>query len=137
MTSQSELNLYRVIFITRMGMIKVVDGGEFDVAKRTVAATKLQEGDEVVSVIMMKEQKNVILQSKDGYFLRFGVDEIPEKKKAAIGVRGMRLNEGDSIEAVYFTHNAEDTSIHYKSRDLVLNQIKAGKRDGKGTKIRA
>ena len=136
-TSQSELNLYRVIFITRMGMIKVVDGGEFDVAKRTVAATKLQEGDEVVSVIMMKEQKNVILQSKDGYFLRFGVDEIPEKKKAAIGVRGMRLNEGDSIEAVYFTHNAEDTSIHYKSRDLVLNQIKAGKRDGKGTKIRA
>ena len=136
-TSQSELNLYRVIFTTRMGMIKVVDGGEFDVAKRTVAATKLQEGDEVVSVIMMKEQKNVILQSKDGYFLRFGVDEIPEKKKAAIGVRGMRLNEGDSIEAVYFTHNAEDTSIHYKSRDLVLNQIKAGKRDGKGTKIRA
>ena len=136
-TSQSELNLYRVIFTTRMGMIKVVDGGEFDVAKRTVAATKLQEGDEVVSVIMMKEQKNVILQYKDGYFLRFGVDEIPEKKKAAIGVRGMRLNEGDSIEAVYFTHNAEDTSIHYKSRDLVLNQIKAGKRDGKGTKIRA
>ena len=136
-TSQSELNLYRVIFTTRMGMIKVVDGGEFDVAKRTVAATKLQEGDEVVSVIMMKEQKNVILQSKDGYFLRFGVDEIPEKKKAAIGVRGMRLNEGDSIEAVYFTHNAEDTSIHYKSRDLVLNQIKAGKRDGKCTKIRA
>ncbi|WP_321004034.1 DNA gyrase/topoisomerase IV subunit A [Eisenbergiella porci] len=136
-TSQSELNLYRVIFTTRMGMIKVVDGGEFDVAKRTVAATKLQKGDEVVSVIMMKEQKNVILQSKDGYFLRFGVDEIPEKKKAAIGVRGMRLNEGDSIEAVYFTHNAEDTSIHYKSRDLVLNQIKAGKRDGKGTKIRA
>ena len=59
-TSQSELNLYRVIFTTRMGMIKVVDGGEFDVAKRTVAATKLQEGDEVVSVIMMKEQKNVI-----------------------------------------------------------------------------
>ena len=136
-TSQSELNLYRVIFTTRMGMIKVVDGGEFDVDKRTVAATKLQEGDEVVRVIMMKDQKNVILQSKDGYFLRFGVDEIPEKKKAAIGVRGMRLNEGDSIEAVYFTHNAEDTSIHYKSRDLVLNQIKAGKRDGKGTKIRA
>ena len=136
-TSQSELNLYRVIFTTRMGMIKVVDGGEFDVAKRTVAATKLQEGDEVVSVTIMKEQKNVILQSKDGYFLRFGVDEIPEKKKAAIGVRSMRLNEGDSIEAVYFTQNAEDTSIHYKSRDLVLNQIKAGKRDGKGTKIRA
>lgn len=113
-------------------MIKVVDGGEFDVAKRTVAATKLQEGDEVVSVIMMKEQKNVILQSKDGYFLRFGVDEIPEKKKAAIGVRGMRLNEGDSIEAVYFTHNAEDTSIHYKSPRPGAESDKSRKEGRKG-----
>ncbi|MFR6332535.1 MAG: hypothetical protein ACLUOI_29590 [Eisenbergiella sp.] len=67
-TSQSELNLYRVIFATRMGMLKIVDGGEFDVAKRTVAATKLQEGDSVVSVVVMKEQKNIILQSRAGYF---------------------------------------------------------------------
>ena len=40
---QSELNLYRILFVTRQGMAKMVDGGEFDVMKRTVAATKLQE----------------------------------------------------------------------------------------------
>lgn len=136
-TSQSELNLYRVIFATRMGMLKIVDGGEFDVAKRTVAATKLQEGDSVVSVVVMKEQKNIILQSKAGYFLRFAIEEIPEKKKGAIGVRGMRLSEGDSIEAVYYTRLSDETSIPYKSRELVLNQIKAAKRDGKGIKVRA
>ena len=39
-TSQSDLNLYRVVFVTAQGMVKIVDGGEFDVAKRTVAATK-------------------------------------------------------------------------------------------------
>ena len=44
--SQSDLNLYRVIFATKQAMLKVVDGGEFDVAKRTVAATKLVDGDE-------------------------------------------------------------------------------------------
>ena len=136
-TSQSELYLYRVIFATRMGMLKIVDGGEFDVAKRTVAATKLQEGDSVVSVVVMKEQKNIILQSRAGYFLRFAVEEIPEKKKGAIGVRGMRLSEGDSIEAVYYTRLSDETSITYKSRELVLNQIKAAKRDGKGIKVRA
>ena len=136
-TSQSELNLYRVIFATRMGMLKIVDGGEFDVAKRTVAATNLQEGDSVVSVVVMKEQKNIILQSRAGYFLRFAVEEIPEKKKGAIGVRGMRLSEGDSIEAVYYTRLSDETSIPYKSRELVLNQIKAAKRDGKGIKVRA
>jgi len=126
-----------VIFATRMGMLKIVDGGEFDVAKRTVAATKLQEGDSVVSVVVMKEQKNIILQSRAGYFLRFAVEEIPEKKKGAIGVRGMRLSEGDSIEAVYYTRLSDETSIPYKSRELVLNQIKAAKRDGKGIKVRA
>ncbi|MEF2574866.1 MAG: DNA topoisomerase (ATP-hydrolyzing), partial [Eisenbergiella sp.] len=47
---QSELNLYRLLFVTRQGMAKMVDGGEFDVMKRTVAATKLQDGDEVADV---------------------------------------------------------------------------------------
>ena len=49
--SQTDLNLYRVIFATKLSMLKIVDGGEFDVSKRTVAATKLQEGDEVISVV--------------------------------------------------------------------------------------
>ncbi len=66
-TSQSELNLYRLLFVTRNSMMKVVDGGEFDVSKRTVAATKLTEDDEVVSVEILKEQKNIVLQTHDGY----------------------------------------------------------------------
>lgn len=134
--SQSELNLYRVIFATRQAMLKVVDGGEFDVAKRTVAATKLLDGDEVVSVVAYKEQRNIILQSKAGYFLRFAVEEIPEKKKGAIGVRGMRLNATDEIEAVYYSQNAVEQSITYGNKELELNKIKLGKRDGKGVKVR-
>lgn len=134
--SQSDLNLYRMLFVTKQAMAKIVDGGEFDVTKRTVAATKLQDNDSLVDVSVYKEQKNIVLQSKDGYFLRFPVEEIPEKKKAAIGVRAMKLAEGDEIEAVYYTKNTDDTSIPYKSRTLVLNQIKAAKRDGKGTKVR-
>ncbi len=134
--SQSDLNLYRLLFVTRQGMAKIVDGGEFDVTKRTVAATKLQDGDEVVDVTVYKEQKYVILQSKDGYFLRFGVEEIPEKKKAAIGVRAMHLADGDELEAVYYTRATDNLTISYKNRSLTLNQLKASKRDAKGTKVR-
>ena len=136
-TSQSELNLYRLIFVTNQSMMKVVDGGEFDVAKRTVAATKLADDDTVVSVAVLKEQKNIVLQSTDGYFLRFPLEEIPEKKKAAIGVRGMKLSQGESIEAVYYTQNAVESVMKYKNRNLVLNSIKLGKRDTKGIKVRA
>ena len=96
-SSQSDLNLYRVLFTTKTSMMKVVDGGEFDVSKRTVAATKLNDDDEVVSVEILHEQKTVILKSNDGYFLRFYVETIPEKKKAAVGVRGMRLGKNDFI----------------------------------------
>ena len=134
--SQSDLNLYRVIFATRQAMLKVVDGGEFDVAKRTVAATKLADGDEVISVVTLKEQRNIVLQSVEGYFLRFPVEEIPEKKKGAIGVRGMKLGAKDSLEAVYYTRNAVEQTIEYGGKEIELNKIKPGKRDGKGVKIR-
>lgn len=135
-TSQTDINLHRLIFVTEMSMMKIVDGGEFDVNKRTVAATKLQDGDKVVSVVSYVEQKNIVLQSKNGFFLRFAVEEIPEKKKTAVGVRGMKLDAKDGIEAVYYTQNAVEVSIPYKSKNLVLNNLKLAKRDGKGTKVR-
>ena len=135
-TSQTELNLCQVIFVTAQSMMKIVDGGEFDVAKRTVAATKLGEGDTVVSVTSIREQRNIVLQSKEGYFLRFPIEEIPEKKKGAIGVRGMKLGAKDSIEHVYYTQNAVESVIEYKDKKVVLNNLKPAKRDGKGTKIR-
>ena len=133
---QSELNLYRILFVTAQAMAKAVDGGEFDVTKKTVAATRLSPGDRVVDVTVLKDQKNIVLQSKDGYFLRFVTEEIPEKKKTAIGVRAMRLSEGDEIEAVYYDSPGQETSIAYKSRTLTLSQVRAGKRDQKGVRIR-
>ena len=134
--SQTELNLYRILFVTKQAMLKVVDGGEFDVSKRLVAATKLGDGDEVLDVSILNEQRNIVLQSAEGFFLRFPIEEIPEKKKGAIGVRGMKLGEKDSLEAVYYTQNAVESSIKYKNKKLILNNLKPGKRDGKGTKIR-
>jgi len=138
LTSQSDLNLYRLLFVTKKAMMKVVDGGEFDVSKRTIAGTKfMDDDDEVLNVEILKEQKNIVLQSAEGFFLRFGVDEIPMKKKMAIGVRGMKLGDKDLLEAVYYTQNAVDKSIDYKGRTLELNKLKLGKRDSKGVKVRA
>lgn len=135
-TSQTSLNLYRMIFATKQSMLKVVNGGEFDVLKRTVASTKLQEADEVVSIAILKEQKNMVLQTTEGYFLKFSIDEIPEKKKGAVGVRGMKLGPNDSIENVYFTVNGIEQSVTYKDKQIDLSKLKLGKRDTKGTKIR-
>ena len=134
--SQSELNLYQLIFATKTGMLKVVDGGEFDVQKKTVQATKLLEQDEVIHVSILKEVRNIVLQTNEGFFLRFPVEEIPEKKKNAIGVRGIKLAGKDFVEAVYFTQNGQEAVGIYKNKKIELNKLKLGKRDTKGTKVR-
>ncbi|MDO4303291.1 MAG: DNA topoisomerase (ATP-hydrolyzing) [Bacillota bacterium] len=134
--SQTSLNLYRMIFVTRQAMMKVVDGGEFDVAKRTVAATKLSDDDEVVSVEILNDQKQIVLQSAEGYFLKFDLEEIPEKKKNALGVRGMRFTGKDHVENVYYTRTGGEQFISYREKQVDLHKLKTAKRDGKGTKIR-
>lgn len=136
-TSQTELNLYRVIFVTKQSMVKIVDGGEFDVMKRTVASTKLSDGDEVLSVEPFKDQKSIVLQSKDGYFLRFAVEEISAMKKAAVGTKGMKLADGDEVEAVYYTRiGAEQQAIEYKGKTIEIGKLKSGTRAGRGVKVR-
>lgn len=134
--SQADLNLYRMLFTTKQAMMKVVSGGEFDVSKKTVAATKLNGGDEVKSIAILIEQRNVVLQTHEGYFLRFPVEEIPEKKKGAVGVRGMKLGANDYIEEVYYTRNAQEQTIDYRGKSLELNKLKLGSRDTKGVKVR-
>ncbi len=134
--SQAQLNLSQMIFVSSSSMMKIVDGSEFDASKRTIAATKLPDGDTLVSVTPIRSQRNIVLQSKDGYFLRFSIEDIPEKKKAAIGVKGMKLTGNDYIENVYFTQNAVEHIIEYKEKKIVLNTLKPGKPNTKGTKIR-
>ena len=134
--TQSDLNLCPVIFVTAQAMVKIVDGGEFDVTKRSIAATKLNEGDRLISVIALREQRNIVFVSEEGFFLRIPIEEIPEKKKGAVGVRAMKLTTKDRLSAVYYTRNTIDSSIDYKGKTIVLNTIKIGKRDTKGTKIR-
>ncbi|MCI8692393.1 MAG: DNA topoisomerase 4 subunit A [Lachnospiraceae bacterium] len=136
MTSQTQLNLRRVAFVTAQSMLKLVDGGEFDVSKRTVAATRLGEDDSVISVMPIEEQSSIVLQTREGYFLKFPLEEIPEKKKAALGVRGMKLGARDAVENAYYIQNTVETAIEYKGKTVILNNLKPGKRDSKGTKIR-
>ena len=135
-TSQTELNLYRLIFMTQQAKTKIVSGGEFDVAKRTVAATKLVDGDTLLSVAVLKEQKQLVLQSHEGFFLRFALDEIPEQKKGAVGVRAMKLGDADYLEAVYYSEPTVETMIPYKDKEMEITRVKLGKRDSKGVKIR-
>ena len=134
--AEEELKDAKLLFVTRQSMLKQVAGEEFLVSKRTTAATKLQEEDEVVAVIKVLEEQNIVLQTEGGYFLRFLLSEVPEKKKGAVGVRGMKLQKSDRIEQIYLFADGVDTKGSYQEKEVSLNRLKLNKRDGKGTKTR-
>lgn len=135
--SMEELKQSALLFVSASGMLKLVSGAEFDVTKRTTAATKLTADDELVLVALADAMDYVVLQSKAGYFLRFLKSEIPQKKKSALGVRGIKMDEKDSLEGAYLIESRTEYAIQYKEKQLLLNKIKLGKRDTKGVKVRA
>ena len=101
-----------------------------------MAATKLGAGDTVISVMPVQDQNMIVLQTREGFFLKFSLEEIPEQKKAALGARGMKLGAKDAVEQVYYIRNAGECLIEYKGKQLSLNKLKTAKRDGKGTKVK-
>ena len=125
-----------MMFVTGNGMVKQVPGTEFDVVKRTIAATKLAEGDILVLAGLCDAMDYVVLQTKNGYFLRFMKSEISSMKKTAVGVRGIKLVQGDSVEHAYLLESRMEYTAEYKGKQIVLNKVKLGKRDTKGTKVR-
>ena len=102
---------HRMLFGTKYAMIKVVDGMEFVVAKKTTAATKLGEEDEVLTVCPLEENDTLVMATKKDMFLRIDCAQIPQKKKGAVGVRGMKLAAGDELKSIHVLHEGEVKEI--------------------------
>ena len=131
-----QMRYVKLLFATKQGMVKKVDGSEFQVTKRTITATKLQPEDEVIQIQVVTENQQIVLQTQDGFFLRFPADEVTEKKKGAIGVRGIRLKKNDELIHVYLFDDGTEYKIEYHEKEVTLNRLKQAKRDGTGTKYR-
>ena len=148
----------RLLFVTKLGMMKLVDTSEFDVMKKTVASTKLTDGDELIGIYetdartevlskfnydgtvgeeeVVSSDQNLILQTANGVFLKFPLTDVPQKKKNAVGVRGIKLGSDDYIEDVYILTNGDELSMDYKGKMLDFGKMKMAHRDTKGTKVR-
>ena len=148
----------KLLFVTSQGMMKIVDTVEFDVAKRTVASTKLQDDDKIVSIEKADVQvetlskfnldgsrseveeivsnKNVIVQTANGVFLKFPLSEIPVKKKSAVGVRGIKLGKDDYIEDIFIMDDGMEFTMEYKGKKIDFAKMKMAHRDTKGIKVR-
>ena len=135
-TNAASLRGHQFLFATKGAMVKLVPGEEFETNNRTVAATKLQDDDLLLSVQPADGVEEVVLQTTGGVFLRFAVEEISVLKKNSRGVRGIRLGRGEELEQVHLLGQGSETMVLYKEKQVHLNRLKIGKRDGKGSKVR-
>ena len=203
----------KLLFTTRLGMMKLVDSSEFVVSKKTVAATKLNDGDMVADVnvigsdnmedtlnmdndLFMSDvpesfdtpydedfdgqldmfaglddmsggsivtgafdymsggsiasniqgteelsgnengnnkqfvtEKLVTLRTSNNLFLRFPLSEVPEKKKGAVGVRGLKLTKEEVITNVYVSDAGDSVIIEIAGTEYDLRKLTVKKRD--------
>ena len=134
LASLEQVSTHRILFGTKYAMIKVVDGMEFVVAKKTTAATKLGEEDEVLTVCPLEENDTLVMATKKDMFLRIDCAQIPQKKKGAVGVRGMKLAAGDELKSIHVLHEGEEKEVEVKGKPVALHRLHVGNRDTKGVK---
>ena len=132
--SLEQVSSHRLVFGTAQSMLKVVDGAEFVVAKKTTAATKLADGDEVLTVRALEGDETLVMCSHKDMFLRIDCEQIPQKKKFAVGVRGMKLAAGDTLKHIYVLHEGENAEVEVKGKMIALNRLHIGNRDTKGVR---
>ncbi|WDF53182.1 DNA gyrase subunit A [Paenibacillus sp. KACC 21273] len=126
-----------LIFVTKRGQVKRTEIKEY-ATKRSgaVAACKLGDGDEVISVTRAGQARDLMLITKDGMSIRFRAEEVNPMGRVAAGVRGIQLVGDDEVAVVLWVDGEEGqlmviTDLGYAKRTSLL-QYQTQSRGGKG-----
>lgn len=125
-----------IFFATKNGTIKKVPLDEYDKMKRTgIIAISFKDGDELADVTFIN-QEQMLLLTKNGMAIRFGTAEMPISSRTAQGVKGMKLNDGDSVIATLpIVDPADYLAIVSKNglgKKMQIDELTLQNRGGKG-----
>ena len=111
-----------LLFVTKAGIVKRTHVGLFKNIRQTgIIAINLNEGDELFSVLTTNGQRDIILGASNGKAIRFSESDMRDISRSAIGVRGIKLAEGEEIVGVGIIESDDDDI-------LVLSEKGYGKR---------
>ncbi|MNP40057.1 DNA gyrase subunit A [compost metagenome] len=101
-----------------------------------VAACKVGDADEIISVTLSDNTKDILLVSKEGMSIRFKEQEVNAMGRVSGGVKGIQLREGDEIISALWVQEDEGeiltiSDIGYAKRSLLVDYL-AQSRGGKG-----
>lgn len=125
-----------IFFATKNGTIKKVPLDEYNKMKRTgIIAISFKDGDELADVTFIN-QEQMLLVTKNGMAIRFGTAEMPISSRTAQGVKGMKLNDGDSVIAALPIVDPTDylaiVSKNGLGKKMQIDELTLQNRGGKG-----
>lgn len=129
-----------IIFITKNGMVKKSYLEEYTKTNRNtgIAALNVKDDDEVVDIIFQDEE-DMILITKNGMSIRFETKAVNPIGRIGIGVKGIKLAEGDEVIAGLPIHKTSDQVAVFTSagigKKVELKEFPSQSRGGKGTVI--
>ncbi len=89
-----------IIFFTEKGKVKKTETSEFrNIRSNGIIATKIKD-DNLRNVVLTKGDGKIALLSSDGNLVLVNEDEFRPLSRNAMGVRGIRLTNGNSLVAV-------------------------------------
>lgn len=126
-----------LVFVTKRGQVKRTELKEY-ATKRSgaVAACKVGDDDEVISVTPSRGDKDMILLSKLGMAIRFSETEVNSMGRVSGGVRGIQLKPEDELVSALWVEGEEGellviSDLGYAKRSLLLD-YPTQSRGGKG-----
>ena len=126
-----------VFFATKNGIIKKVPLEEYTKTKKTtgIIALSLREGDSLAAVTFIEEEE-MLLATEQGMIIRFNTKEMPISSRTAQGVKGINLNENDTVLTClpikHKTDNLAVVSEQGTGKQISLNEFHIQNRGGKG-----
>ena len=128
-----------VVFITKNGMIKKTDFNDYRIKKSNgVIATKLKDDDELVSTLLINNERIGFL-TNIGYCLIINSDDINSTGRATIGVKGIKLSDGDYVVAARKIKDNAKEIITISKKGIVsrtdIDDFGISNRATKGSKV--
>ena len=90
-----------VLMVTRKGVIKKTSLADFqNIRSNGINAVNVDEGDELLDVVLTDGTKRVFIATHDGIAIRFNEEDVRPMGRAARGVRGITLRPTDYVVSV-------------------------------------
>lgn len=130
-----------ILFVTKNGLLKKSLLSEYNIKKSGgVRAIALDEGDEIVSVLFLNEEKIGIMSQK-GNFLIVETSDIRPIGRVTRGVKGIKLNIGDYVAAAHVVlegiHSILSISAQGLAKRTDFNEFSIQGKNTKGSKLQS